>query len=173
MRKDSPRLRHIKRSLLRGFGLLVFVQVATWMVWGNSQLGDILASDILEVTGGRFALDSKGCQVAPRITPKVCNELRKVKSIQKLTRRLEAREWKRICLRPGECFGELPDEFSFEAVSSYPAVASVEFGVSPNTLTDDGKDLKFNLSGSGSKLTYYWVLGVWVRRGWAETTWVS
>ena len=172
MRRDSPRLRHIKRASLWGFGLLLFVQVATWMAWGNSQLADILASDIVEVTGGHFALDSKGCQVAPRITPKVCDELRKVKSIQKQTRRLEARQWKRICLRPNECFGELPEEFWFEAISSYPAVASVEFGISPNVLTADGKEVGVNLGGHGTKLTYYWVLGVWVLR-WVETTWVG
>ena len=168
-----PRLRRITRALLWGFGLLVFVQVATWMAWGNSQLRDILAPDIVETTGGHFALDSKSCQVAPRITPHVCNELRKVKSIEKLNRRLEAREWKRICIRPGECFGELPTDFWFEAVSSYPAVAWVEFGMSPHVLTGDGKELEFNLSGHGERLTYYWVLGVWVRRGWVETTWVS
>ena len=173
MRTDSPRLRHIKRAFLWGFALLVFVQVGTWMAWSNSQLRDVLAADLVEVTGGHFALDSNTCQVDPRITPHVCNELRKLKSIQEMNRRLEAREWKRICIRPRECFGELPTEFWFEAVSSYPAVAWVEFGMSPHVLTGDGKELEINLSGRGEKLTYYWVLGVWVRRGGHEMTWIS
>jgi hypothetical protein len=163
----------IKRALLWVFGLLVFVQVATWMAWGNSQLSDRLASDIVEVTGGCFALDSKSCQVAPRITPHPCNELRKVKSIQKLTRRSEAREWKRVCISPGKCFGELPTDFWFEAASSYPAVAWVDFGMSPHLVTDDGKEFGINLSGQGERLKYYWILGVWVRRGGTEFRWIS
>jgi len=40
-------------------------------------------------------------------------------------------------------------------------------------LTGEGKKLEFNLGGEGSKLTYYWVLGVWVRRDRLETTWIS
>jgi hypothetical protein len=64
-------------------------------------------------------------------------------------------------------------EFWFEAVRSYPAVAAVEYGMAPNVLTADGEDLKFNLGGHGQKLTYYWVFGVWIRRDWLETTWVS
>jgi hypothetical protein len=169
----SPSRRRIKRALLWGFGLLVFVQVATWMAWGNAQLRDILAADIVEVTGGHFALDSKSCFVALHITYHVCDELRKVKSIQEMNRRLEAREWQRFCISPRECFGELPTDFWFEAVSSYPVIASVEFGMSPHVLTGDGQELTMNLSGRGEKLTYYWVLGVWIRRGWSDTTWVS
>ena len=173
MWKGSPTLRHIKRGLLWGVGLLALVQVASWLAWGRSQLPTVLASGIVEVTGGHFALNSESCQVAPRITPDVCNELRGLESVREQTRRLEAGEWKRACPQPDQCFGYRPQQFWFEAASSYPAVASVQYGMATEVLTGEGKKLEFNLGGEGSKLTYYWVLGVWVRRDRLETTWIS